>query len=188
MANANWHGDCINNLPCDALMKCRARRLFALWRATSGTCVPLQGQGMYGLGNTRPFSCLLFKSAKWAHLAHMWERKPMVASRKTKKIFCTVVRVSVADDSAMRANHHATRNDRINHNGGRPSDLLPWADPYIARLVAKLQAEVRVERTHNRAVSRITGSCLAELEPPSPTIDNDWDWNDERQWSVNDEI
>ena len=28
----------------------------------------------------------------------------------------------------------------------RPSDLLPWADPYIASLVRKLQREVREER------------------------------------------
>ncbi|TWT37068.1 hypothetical protein KOR34_20150 [Posidoniimonas corsicana] len=28
----------------------------------------------------------------------------------------------------------------------RPSDLVPWADPYIASLVRKLQREVREER------------------------------------------
>ena len=28
----------------------------------------------------------------------------------------------------------------------RPSELVPWADPYIAGLINKLQAEVRSER------------------------------------------
>ena len=28
----------------------------------------------------------------------------------------------------------------------KPSELLPWADPYIAALVRKLQQEVRAER------------------------------------------
>lgn len=108
----------------------------------------------------------------------------MVAPRKTKKIFCTVIRVPVADDNCMQVN-----NQRINsiNTDSRPSDLLPWADPYIARLVTKLQAEVRDERTQSRVVSRIAGTCLAELEPPTPNLDDDFDWSDEPRWSFSDD-
>ncbi len=125
----------------------------------------------------------------------------MVAPRKTRKIFCTVVRVSVADDNSMQANNQRFNSQHTNRlsemfPATRPSDLLPWADPYIARLVTKLQDEVRDERTQTRIrdertqtrkVSRISGNCLAELEPPSPSTDNDGDWNDEPRWSLYDE-
>lgn len=108
----------------------------------------------------------------------------MVAPRKTKKIFCTVIRVPAADDMCMTSNNPRMTNPLL---AKRPSDLLPWADPYIARLVTKLQDEVRDERTQTRVVSRIAGTCLAELEPPSPHTDNDWDWQDEPRWSQHDE-
>lgn len=121
----------------------------------------------------------------------------MVAPRKTRKIFCTVVRVSVADDNSMQANNQRFDSQHTNRLSDmlpatRPSDLLPWADPYIARLVTKLQDEVRDERTQTRKVSRIAGNCLAELEPPQtgmepPSTDNDWDWDKEPRWSLNDE-
>ena len=110
-----------------------------------------------------------------------------MAPRKTKKIFCTVIRVPVADDSSMRANNPRLSNPRFSTEPTRPSDLLPWADPYIARLVSKLQDEVRDERTQSRVASRIAGACLAELEPPSPSTDNDWEWQDEPRWSVHEE-
>ena len=32
-------------------------------------------------------------------------------------------------------------------------DLLPWADPYIARLIHRLQAEVKAERADRRATA-----------------------------------
>ncbi len=115
----------------------------------------------------------------------------MVAPRRTKKIFCTVVRVAVADDSSMKANNRIAKDRRIHNNaltsGSRPSDLLPWADPYIARLVTKLQDEVRTERGGTRMASRFAGTCLAELEPPSPTIDSDWEGQDEPRWFMHDE-
>ena len=122
----------------------------------------------------------------------------MVAPRKSKKIFCTVIRVATADDSSMRANEKGPllrrhRNSRLDNesnrmpSASRPSDLLPWADPYIARLVTKLQEEVRDERAQSQVVSRIAGACLAELEPPCPSTENDWDWHDEPRWSVNED-
>ena len=108
----------------------------------------------------------------------------MVAPRKTRKIFCTVVRVQVADDISMRANNQRLSSQSFST---RPSALIPWSDPYIARLVTKLQNEVRDERIQTRVVSRISGNCLAELEPPTPSTDNDGDWNEEPRWSLNDE-
>ncbi len=116
----------------------------------------------------------------------------MVAPLRTRKIFCTVVRVSVADDNSMRANNQRFNSQQPNRLC-RPSELLPWADPYIAGLVTKLQDEVRDERTQTRSVSRISGNCLAELEPPQTgmepsSTDNDWDWDEEPRWSLNDEL
>ena len=73
----------------------------------------------------------------------------MVAPRNTKKIYCTIVRVP-------------TMPERVADRLARPSDLLPWADPYIARLVENLQQEVRSERMTSAT------SLQAELEPPSP--------------------
>ncbi len=52
----------------------------------------------------------------------------------------------------------------------RPSDMLPWADPYIAGLVKKLQADVRQEVAQtNRKASTRFGAPVADLE---------WPWED----------
>lgn len=46
-----------------------------------------------------------------------------------------------------------------------PRDLLPWADPYIACLVARLKAEILAERSAGR--SDAAGDDLrGEAEPP----------------------
>ncbi len=122
---------------------------------------------MYGLGNTRLFSRLLFNVDHARAILPIRERNNlMVAPRRMKKVFCTVVRVPVLGERTS---------DRM----GRPSDLLPWADPYIARLVQNLQEEVRYERS--------TSPLRAELEPPCPTSEPDWDWKEEPRWSFSDE-
>lgn len=95
----------------------------------------------------------------------------MVAPRRTKKVFCTVVRVADTENkSGSPTNRFSTR----------PSDLLPWADPYIARLVGRLQEEVRQER-------RATNPVVAELDPPSPSTDPDPDWTEETRWTLCDD-
>jgi len=99
----------------------------------------------------------------------------MVAPRRTKKVFCTVVRVPVAGD-ILRGRFST-----------RPSDLLPWADPYIARLVKGLQNEVRQERQGPRGSWPLDNSPMSELEPPSPCTDTDWEWTEEPRWSRSDE-
>jgi len=110
----------------------------------------------------------------------------MVAPRRTKKIFCTVVRVPAADDSIMRSSSNEFNTSPINNPrfSTRPSDLLPWADPYIARLVSKLQDEVRDERSQSRVEVRSTSSLHVELEPPCPTTEGDWESRDDNRWST----
>lgn len=92
----------------------------------------------------------------------------MVAPRKTKKVFCTVVRVPVTNDRNMGAPSRFST---------RPSDLVPWADPYIARLVRGLQEEVRNER-------QALNNLRADLEPPCPASEPDSGWNEETRWSL----
>ena len=98
----------------------------------------------------------------------------MVASRRTKKIFCTVVRVPELGE-------------RTSHRIGRPSDLLPWADPYIACLVRNLQEEIRHERSRAPSDWRSTAPMQADLEPPSPVTEPDWEWKEEPRWTFSDE-
>ena len=98
----------------------------------------------------------------------------MVAPRKTTKVFCTVVRVPGLGERAS---------DRT----GRPSDLLPWADPYIARLVQNLQQEVRYERSSAPGGWRSTAPLQADLEPPTPMQESDWEWKEEPRWTFSEE-
>ncbi len=98
----------------------------------------------------------------------------MVASRNPRKVFCTVVRVPTAGQQAA-------------HRLNRPSDLLPWADPYIARLVQNLQEEVRHERAATRHSWDLNSPIHADLEPPSPTSEPDWDWQEDPRWSFSDD-
>jgi len=96
----------------------------------------------------------------------------MVAPRKTTKIFCTVVRIpSIEDRDISSSNRFSTR----------PSDLLPWADPYISQLVHRLQAEVRSER-------QVESTVISELDPPSPSTDTDGDWQEETRWTLYDDV
>ena len=57
----------------------------------------------------------------------------MVAPNKTRRLVCTVIRVA----EEPRLEERFVR---------KPSTLVPWADPYIAGLVRRLQSEVRMER------------------------------------------
>jgi hypothetical protein len=98
----------------------------------------------------------------------------MVAPRKMTKVFCTVVRVPA-------------QGERTSQRLNRPSDLLPWADPYIARLVQNLQQEVRYERSTAPGGWRSTTPLQAELEPPSPMPESDWDWKEEPRWTFSEE-
>ncbi len=104
----------------------------------------------------------------------------MVASRKTKKVFCTLVRVPAND---------VRNNNTANRFSTRPSDLVPWADPYIARLVHRLQDEVRNERaTWTQKSSCHTAQDLrADLDPPSPVTDSDGGIEDTR-WATWDDL
>lgn len=79
------------------------------------------------------------------------------------KIRCAVVTIT-ADDNGMPNINASEFEPRF-----RPSDLLPWADPYIAGLVRKLQAEVRSERQPTTrqptTIVEDVATLRAELEP-----------------------
>jgi hypothetical protein len=96
----------------------------------------------------------------------------------TQRIVCTAVRI---DEPA------AGRRNRL---AAKPSELVPWTDPYIAGLVRRLQSEVRFERatlapTHATVLP--ASDPRADLEPPSPAFDADWETWDRPNWAPGDE-
>jgi hypothetical protein len=110
---------------------------------------------------------------------------PMVASNKTRRVVCTLVRV------AEQPPIDTTRFVR------KPSALVPWADPYIAGLVRRLQSEVRLERAalasagtsvsppmfdDRGAAMWLSDPLRDDLDPPSPA-DLDWEWSEPR-WTA----
>jgi hypothetical protein len=66
------------------------------------------------------------------------------------RVRCTVLAVSELQRSGM------TR-------GAIVRDVLPWADPYVAQLIKKLQEEVRLERRQESRVRhyRSTGTVIS---------------------------
>ncbi len=78
-------------------------------------------------------------------------------------IRCTVVSMSIDSESS-----HANSQPRF-----RPSDLLPWADPYIASLVHKLQNEVREERRDSRLRQRVNAQPAYSSPAYSSYVDED---------------
>ena len=118
----------------------------------------------------------------------------MVAPSKTRRLVCNVVRV-------------AERPDEVPGRFIRkPSALVPWADPYIAGLVRRLQSEVRMERAalaqsaprseravglelfDDRGAALWTGRTVVDdLDPPSPCDEGDLDWTDMPRWTVDGE-
>jgi hypothetical protein len=74
-----------------------------------------------------------------------------------RQIRCVVIEVPAEDRSLGRS--------RI-----RPSQLLPWSDPYIASLVSKLQDEVRRESGD---------AAICELETP---------WNEPFEYEEGDDF
>jgi hypothetical protein len=117
----------------------------------------------------------------------------MVAPNKTRRLVCTVVQV--ADKPRQASNRWVCK----------PSALLPWADPYIAGLVRRLQSQVRMERAaraestaamgqaeramfdHRGAAIWLNQSIVADLDPPSPLADEEWDWSDHPHWTIDGE-
>jgi hypothetical protein len=71
-----------------------------------------------------------------------------------RTIRTVVISVPVEDVDTHPSNRLA-RSSRF-----RPSDLLPWSDPYIASLVRKLQQEVRDEQ------QPASGRLASEAEMP----------------------
>lgn len=115
----------------------------------------------------------------------------MVAPNKTRRLVCTIVRV--AEDCPVDSSRFIRK----------PSTLVPWADPYIAGLVRRLQSEVRMERAEaadrgetlgselfdeRGAAAWLAQSAVADLDPPSPTMDDDWQWSEMPRWSFDEEV
>ena len=84
--------------------------------------------------------------------------------------------VSVPVDTAWVVDESEVELDSFVSEAGRPrfrpSEMLPWSDPYIAGLVRKLQDEVRSDSSHSN--SRIT----SEAEMP---------WNEPFEYECEDE-
>jgi len=85
------------------------------------------------------------------------------ATHSSRKIRCHIITVA-ADGESANARDESPRGARF-----RPSDLVPWADPYIAGLIHKLQDEVRREGRPAPAVKQGLGAPVADLE---------WPWED----------
>lgn len=94
----------------------------------------------------------------------------MVAPRKTRRVVCTVIEVPAIDSLELEALE-------------RPSNRLPWSDPTIARLVANLQDEVRNERRQTKLAWRASLAPTADLDPPSPMLDDNSEWRDQPRWT-----
>lgn len=100
----------------------------------------------------------------------------MVAPRKTRRVVCTVIRVPANDPIDTLINGTTLTEDR-------PSNRLPWSDPMIARLVANLQDEVRSERREAKLAWRTNQSPVADLDPPTPFTESEWEWHEEPRWT-----
>jgi len=66
------------------------------------------------------------------------------------RVRCTVLAVSELEFQ---------KNGRV--QGALVRDVLPWADPYVAQLIKKLQDEVREER---RQKSRMSHNRITDVE------------------------
>ena len=82
-------------------------------------------------------------------------------------IHCVVIEVTSNPSRLAESNHrrHSSR------------ELLPWADPYIARLVQKVKAEILAERSTG-SHDRLSG----ELPPPNSGIDHDFKNTNFEEW------
>ena len=91
-------------------------------------------------------------------------------------IRCVVVEVPVA----LR-----TRSGDLNAG---PQDLLPWADPYIARLVENHRAAIDLCRVR-RGNSRLSERRLhGEAPPPLLSPDLDFTHGDREGWDHQDDV
>lgn len=95
-----------------------------------------------------------------------------------RRIRTMIVSVPVEAVGELAANGSRTTSARCPRF--RPSDLLPWSDPYIASLVTKLQAEVR--EAHAAARGRLAGEAEMPWNEPF-----EYDSEDDRGFSIDPE-
>ncbi len=67
-----------------------------------------------------------------------------------------------------------TGTDRRQPRGALARDLLPWADPYVAGLIKKLQDEVRSERRQRAPAwrNRLSGARWQDIVPDQDDLDD----------------
>ena len=97
---------------------------------------------------------------------------PTADADRSRKIRCHVITVPAdAGFGDARVGDDPARSARSSESAPRfrPSDLVPWADPYIAGLIHRLQDEVRREGRPAPAVKKGLGAPVADLE---------WPWED----------
>lgn len=98
---------------------------------------------------------------------------------ETRKIKCLVVEVSASQRGLSAETSHDSSLPPAIENRLRPSarDLLPWADPYIASLIRKLQDEVRAEREdEQRRAVLVRQESAGDLPLAALLVDA---WNDD---------
>lgn len=102
-----------------------------------------------------------------------------------RRIRSKVIVVNADTYSMSPINQDATHNDfdsfalpttGINEPRFRPSDLVPWADPYIAGLIEQLQDEVREEQAETTwGRPQVSTNPAADLEWTWDESGNDYD-------------
>jgi hypothetical protein len=88
-----------------------------------------------------------FIVARTIRLSHRLTSVGGQAMVARNRIHCSVVAVPVRMDGSMSS-------------GALARDVLPWADPYVAQLIRKLQDEVRQERRTQVMVQRYRAGAL----------------------------
>ncbi len=105
----------------------------------------------------------------------------MVASHRVRKVVCCVVRVPKHSEQLRCHSLASGSSPRVDRS--RPSDLLPWADPYIAQLVRDLQHEVRSERSRPRRQPALTSSPISTF-PMDAVEPSRGPRHPDRQWPL----
>jgi hypothetical protein len=112
----------------------------------------------------------------------------MVAPIKNRRVVCSIIRIAAeefepADAPAETLGAVALR---VAERVGRYA-----ADPLVATLVSRLKSDSQrprmpVKKETAAPANRIS-RFYADLEPPSPAFDPDWEWRETPRWDFDDE-
>jgi hypothetical protein len=125
---------------------------------------------------------LYFPKGGAAYCPFLTEKEfAMVTSRKVRKVACCVVRAPEHPDQPRCHSLASGTSPRPRLDQSRPSDLLPWADPYIAQLVRNLQHEVRHERSRRQPVLTTSPIVTFPIDAAEPARSHH---HPDRQWPL----